>query len=132
MVKEIEITIPFYDVDSMRVVYHGNYVRYFEEARCAYLYDRKMSYNDMDELGYMFPVVEMKVRYIKPCVFGQKVIVRCELVDCENFLIFKYEIRDKESGTKLCRAETKQMCVDMKTMESLYVVPDIVVRKLKD
>ena len=58
MVKEIEITIPFYDVDSMRVAYHGNYVKYLEEARCAYLLDKEMTYGDMDILGYAFPVVE--------------------------------------------------------------------------
>ena len=132
MIKEIEITIPFYDVDSMRVVYHGNYVKYFEDARCAYLLDKGMSYNDMEKMGYLFPVVEMKAKYIKPCVFGQEIIVACELVNCENFLTFRYEIRDKKTSVRICKAETKQMCVDIKTMGAFYVMPMDVVEKLKD
>ena len=131
MVKEIEITIPFYDVDSMRVVYHGNYVKYLEEARCAFLSDRGMTYNDMDRLGYIFPVVEMQLKYIRPCVFGQTIVVSCSLDDCENCLIFNYVIKDKKTGAKICKAKTKQMCVDMKTMESLYILPDVVLEKLR-
>ena len=132
MVKEIEITIPFYDVDSMRVAYHGNYVKYLEEARCAYLLDKEMTYGDMDILGYAFPVVELKVKYIRSCVFGQRVKVSAELVHCDNCLIFKYVFVDAKTGVKLCKAETKQMCVDMKTGESLFLLPDIVLEKLKD
>ena len=131
MVKEIEITVPFYDVDSMRVVYHGNYVKYLEEARCAFLLDRKMTYNDMDKLGYMFPVVEIKLKYIRPCVFGQTIVVSCILEECENCIIFSYVIRDKNTGIKLCKAETKQMCVDMKTNESLFEIPEVIVDRLR-
>ena len=131
MVKEIEITVPFYDVDSMRVVYHGNYVKYLEEARCAFLLEKGMTYGDMDRLGYIFPVVEMKLKYMKPCVFGQTIVVSCRLEDCENCLVFSYLIRDKKTGAKMCKAETKQMCVDMKTQESLFVLPDVVLEKLR-
>ena len=127
---DYEKVIPFYDVDSMRVAWHGHYVKYLEEARCAYLASKHMTYSDMDKLGYAFPIVEMKLKYIHPCLFGQKIIVRTELEDCTNFLVFKYEIFDAETGQKLCKAETKQMCVSMKDQVSLFEIPDVVVKQL--
>ncbi|MBR6412549.1 MAG: acyl-CoA thioesterase [Alphaproteobacteria bacterium] len=127
---DYEKVIPFYDVDPMRITWHGNYVKYLEEARCAYLESRHMSYYDMNILGYAFPIVELKIKYIHPCHFGQKIIVRTELEDCENFMTFKYEILDAKTGQKLCRAQTKQMCVVMETEETLFEIPEIVLKQL--
>lgn len=124
MEKEIEITVPFYDLDPMRVVWHGNYVKYMERGRCALLADCAMTYNDMERLGFAFPVVIMRVKYVKPAVFGQNIIVKTIHVPNENFLVFKYEILDAETRSKLCVAETKQMGVDIKTRESCFQLPE--------
>ena len=76
MQKEIEIIVPFYDLDPMRVVWHGNYLKYMERARCALLDEYSLNYDDMAKLGYAFPVVTMQAKYIKPAIFGQKIIVK--------------------------------------------------------
>jgi len=128
---EYEKTIPFYDVDPMQVVWHGNYVKYLEEARCDYLSKKGMTYVDMGRIGYQFPIVEMKIKYINPCIFGQEIVIKTELVSCENFIIFKYEITDKKTKEKLCKAETKQMCVKISTKESLFEIPEIVIERLR-
>ena len=126
-----EKIIPFYDVDPMLITWHGNYVKYLEEARCAFLLSKGMTYVDMEKLGYAFPIVELKVKYIKPCTFGQEIIVNTKLVSCENFIIFKYEITDKNSGTKLCKAETKQMCVELSSKETLFEIPNYIQEGLR-
>lgn len=130
MIIDYEKVIPFYDVDPMRVVWHGNYVKYLEEARCAWLATKDMTYYDMDQLGYAFPIVELKLKYIHPCSFGQKIIIRTQLENCENFLFFKYEISDAESGKKLCKAQTKQMCVSIQSRETLFEIPKIILKRL--
>ena len=124
MEKEIEITVPFYDLDPMHVVWHGNYVKYMEQGRCALLADCSMTYDDMDQYGFVFPVVTMRVKYVKPATFGQKIIVRTIHFPDENFLIFRYEILDAETRKKLCVAETKQMAVDARTHESCFQLPE--------
>ena len=130
MTLNYEKIIPFYDVDAMRVTWHGNYVKYLEEARCAYLAERNMTYNDMEKIGYAFPIVEMKIKYIRPCFFGQKIIIQTNLEACDNFLSFKYVFVDAETGEKLCKAQTKQMCISLQTKESLYEIPDFVLKQL--
>ena len=131
MTLNYEKIIPFYDVDPMQVTWHGNYVKYMEEARCAYLAEKNMTYNDMEKIGYAFPVVEMKIKYIRPCVFGQKIIIQTTLESCDNFLFFKYLFTDAKTGEKLCKAETKQMCVSIKEKDSLYEIPEFVLKQLE-
>ena len=132
MEENIKITVPFYDVDPMRVVWHGNYAKYFEQARCAFLDRINLTYNEMEKTGYLFPIVEMKVKYIRPCVFGQRINVCARLVPCDNFLIFKYVITDEALKTPLCKAETRQMCVRKKDGESLFVLPDVLLERLRE
>ena len=126
-----EKVIPFYDVDPMLITWHGNYVKYLEEARCAFFFFLNITYTDMEKLGYAFPIVELKVKYIRPCHFGQEIVINLALVSCENFVIFKYEITDKGSGIKLCKAETKQMCVALSNKETLFEVPAHIQERLR-
>lgn len=126
-----EKVVPFYDVDSMRVVYHGNYIKYLEEARCAFLEKKNLTYTQMEELGFAFPIVELKVKYIKPSKFNDILEVLVSLDSFDNFLTFKYEIRNKKTKEKICKAETKQMCVDVTKKESLFEIPQEIVSRLK-
>ena len=52
-----ELTVPFFDVDSMHIVWHGHYVKYLELARCAFLDALGYNYTTMREHGHGWPVV---------------------------------------------------------------------------
>jgi acyl-CoA thioester hydrolase len=127
---EIEVSIPFHDVDAMEIVWHGHYIRYFEIARCAALESVGYGYKDMKASGYSFPVTDLKVRYSQPAKFGQRVIVRAELKEWENRLRFAYLISDRETGQRLTRGETVQVAVDLGTNEMCFQCPPIVFQKL--
>ncbi|MDR0455009.1 MAG: acyl-CoA thioesterase [Deferribacteraceae bacterium] len=128
---ETVITVPFYDADSMNVVWHGNYVKYLEDARCGLLNRLKYNYNDMKNSGYAWPVVTMNIKYIKPCVFMQKIRVKAILAEYENRLRIKYTITDAESGELLSKAETIQMCIEISSMETCFVSPKILRDKVE-
>ncbi len=49
----LDIKVPFYDVDSMRIVWHGHYVKYIEDARCVLLDKLGYNYLAMEESGYI-------------------------------------------------------------------------------
>ncbi len=130
IVAEIEVSVPFHDVDAMEIVWHGHYVRYLELARCAALESIGYGYKDMKASGYSFPVTDLNVRYARPASFGQRLIVRAELTEWENRLRFRYVIRDAETGQRLTRAETVQVAVDLATNELCFVSPLVVFQKL--
>lgn len=131
---EVEIRVPFYDVDSINVVWHGHYVKYLEEARCALLDGLGYGYDAMRASGYVWPVIDLQLRYAQAAQFGQRLLVRAELVEWENRLKINYLIRDAASGQRLTRASSVQVAVCMQTREmqlaSPAVLQDAVRRKL--
>ncbi len=131
MEASIKIKVPFYDLDPMNVVWHGNYVKYFEQARCALLNKLQFNYPEMAKMGYAFPVVKMQIKYIKPSVFEQEILVNAKIVDNDNFLHVKYLVTDFTTGEKICEAQTKQMCVNIREKNSYFELPLDVRKKIK-
>ena len=120
---ETAVTVPFFDVDSMNVVWHGHYVKYLEQARCALLDAIGYGYDAMLASGYAWPVIDLQLRYMNPAIFGQRLTVRAELVEWENRLKIHYLITDTEHGTRLTRASSVQVAVRMDNREMQLVSP---------
>ena len=122
---EIEVVPPFFDVDSMDIVWHGHYVKYLELARCALLERFDYGYTQMRASGYGWPVVDLRLKYVRPASFNQPLVVRAEIVEWENRLKIAYLIRDKATGAKVNVATSIQVAVDIATREMLYVCPQV-------
>ena len=95
--SEYEIKISFEDLDPMNVVWHGNYVRYLERARCDMLSKLKYTYSDMKKDGYIYPVAKMKVKYIKPAEFEDVLVIVSDIISIEPALVIKYVIYNKKT-----------------------------------
>ena len=110
---EVEVVVPFFDVDSMDVVWHGHYVKYLEIARCALLDRIGHNYTQMKAAGHVWPVIDVQLRYARAARFGQRITVRASLVEWENRLKIHYLITDAASGERLTRASTVQVAVSL-------------------
>ncbi|WP_191489868.1 acyl-CoA thioesterase [Pseudomonas sp. FEN] len=124
---DTEILVPFFDVDSMQVVWHGHYVKYLEVARCALLEHIGHNYTQMRDSGYSWPVIDLQLRYVRGAVFGQKINVRANLVEWENRLKVNYLITDVASGERLTRASSVQVAVEMQSGEMQLASPKVFV-----
>ena len=127
---EVELTVQFYDLDPMEVVWHGNYARYFECARCAVLDSIHYNYAEMKESGFAWPVIDMHVRYLQPMTFGQVVIARAEIVEWEHRLAIRYAIRDQQTGLRLTKGTTMQVAVDLQTKLMNLQSPPVLFERL--
>ena len=127
---QVEIEVPFHDVDVMGVVWHGHYVKYLEIARCALLDRIDYNYPQMKASGYAWPVIDMRIRYPQALRFRQKIRVRAMLDEWENRLKIDYVIEDAGSGRRLTRAHTIQVAMDMQTGELLLASPGVLLQKL--
>lgn len=125
-----EIDIQFYDVDAMRIVWHGNYVKYIEDARCHLLRAFDYDYNDMEESGYLWPVVDMRLKYVKSAKFSDKIRVEATLVEYETRLKISYRIFNAQTNEILTKAYTIQVAVDIKSNEMQFESPEILLKKL--
>lgn len=128
---ETQIVVPFFDVDSMNVVWHGHYIKYLEVARCALLDLIGHNYNDMLASGYAWPVIDLQLRYVRSAVFGQNLTVRASLVEWENRLKINYLISDAATGERLTRASSVQVAVDVASREMLLASPRVFVQAVE-
>ena len=122
---EVEVLVPFFDVDSMDVVWHGHYIKYFEVARCALLERIGHNYTQMRDAGYAWPIIDVQLRYIRGARFNQRIVVCADLLEWENRLKINYLISDAETGERMTRGSTVQVAVEIASREMLLASPSV-------
>lgn len=127
---EVAIEIPFHDVDMMAVAWHGHYCKYFEVARCALLDKIDYNYPQMRDSGFAWPLVDLRIRYVKPARFGQRVLVKASLREWEYRLKIDYLISDPVERTRLTKGYSVQVAVDLHSGELCWQSPPVLLAKL--
>lgn len=120
---ELDQEVDFFDVDAYRIVWHGNYAKYFEIARCKLLELIDFTYEDMEKSRFFFPVIDINIRFVKPLIFKQKFVITATLLEWEHKLKIGYVITDKLSGERLTRGSTSQVAVAMPEQIIQFVSP---------
>lgn len=128
---EVLLEVPFHDVDVMGVAWHGHYVKYFEAARGALLRALDYDYPQMRDSGYLWPVVECQLKYVRPARYGQKLRVTARLLEYENRLKIAYEIFDAAGGERLTRGHTVQVAVEAASEELQFVSPRVLLERVE-
>lgn len=117
-----EIIVPFHDLDPLEIVWHGNYVKYAEIARNRLLQKIGYDYPQMRESGFAWPIIEFKMRYIKPATYGMKLLVSACITEIQNRLYVEYLITDSEKK-RISKGYSIQVAVDIKTGEMCLASP---------
>ena len=128
---EIQFKVDFNDCDPMKIVWHGNYINYFERARCALLDKIGYNYITMEETGYIFPVAEVRSKYISSLRFGDICRAKAILVEWENMIKINFELYNAKTGAPCTKAMVSQMCVEAATGESQFVCPKVFTDKVE-
>lgn len=118
------LTVPFFDVDGMEIVWHGNYIKYLEIARCEFLDSIDYNYIKMREEGFIWPIVKLELKYIKPAHFGQKLRIDLIVIEYESCLKINYQISDVDNHIILTQAMTMQVPIALTTGETQFETPD--------
>ncbi len=129
--SEVEVEVPFHDCDPMGVTWHGHYLGYFEAARSALLNLIGYNFRQMTASGYAWPIVDLKVKYVKTTTFGQRLSVRAALEEYENRLKISYTVADCASGEVVTKASTTQVAVDARG-EMCFVSPQVFLDKVRE
>lgn len=121
---EVRLRVPFHDCDPANVVWHGNYFRYFELARCVLLERIDYDYDAMRRSGFAWPIVDARARFIRPIRFNQDVVVRAVLREWELRLVMDYTIFD-DRGLEYTRASTTQVPLYLDSLELHIGTPEV-------
>lgn len=128
---EVTLKVPFHDLDPMQVVWHGNYLKYFDISRFALFDHLKVNlYDYYLEQKYLFPVTRTNVKYIYPLRYNDEFICRCTLVDATIKIVCDFEIRTAGSDKVCARARGEQVAVTFPDMEMLLEIPESVRKAL--
>ncbi len=115
LINTTETFVRFSEVDSMAVVWHGNYVKYLEDGREAFGREFGMGYNDVFEKGFMTPIVKLDINYTKQTRYGEQVVIETKFVRTDAAkIIFDYRIWRKSDNAVVLKARSIQVFIDLK------------------
>ncbi|MYL33276.1 YbgC/FadM family acyl-CoA thioesterase [Pontibacillus yanchengensis] len=110
-VNETEVKVRYQETDQMGVVYHANYLVWFEIGRTAFIEDLGFYYHDMEESGIVSPLVDANIQFKKPLRYGQTATVKTWLDYYDGLkVIYAYEIQTPE-GEAAVMGKTQHVCV---------------------
>ncbi len=113
-----QVRVRYAETDQMGVVYHANYLVWFEVGRVEFMRAHGLSYREMElEEGCMIAVVEVTARYKAPARYDEELMVETWLVNARGSLIrFGYRVLRAADDAVLCEGETVHVVVgrDMK------------------
>ena len=111
---EARLRVRYAETDKMGVVYHSNYVIWFEVGRVELLRQLGFEYATMEkEDDCHIPVVDLRVRYRAPAVYDDEIVIRTQLKNVRSSLLhFSYEVARAGDGVLLATGETMHIIVD--------------------
>jgi acyl-CoA thioester hydrolase len=120
LVSETKIRVRYAETDKMGVVYHANFIVWFEVGRVEMLRQLGFRYRDMErEDDCHIAVADVRVRYKAPARYDDEILIRTRLKNArESLLQFAYEIERAEDGMLLAEGETTHIVVDSKFEKS--------------
>lgn len=105
-----QLRVLYGDTDTAGIVYHANYLRYFEAARGAYLRALGLPYAELERRGMVWPIVESRLRHRRPARYDDLLSVHARITQLGAATItFVYEVRS-EAGEVLTEGETQLAC----------------------
>ena len=108
-----ERKINYYETDRMGIVHHSNYIRFLEEARCAFLENIDMPYSLLENLGILIPVLGVQCDFKHHVTFNDTILINVSIKSFNGVrLVMQYSVTEKISGNLVLTGETKHCFTD--------------------
>jgi acyl-CoA thioester hydrolase len=109
------VRVRFQEVDSLRIVWHGHYLSYFEDARVSFGQKYQLDYLDIRHAGYIAPIVHISCDFIAPASYGDELEITIRLLYRDSpKLDYFYEVRRLPDRELLATGRTIQILTDHK------------------
>lgn len=119
-----QIRVRFNEVDSLGIVWHGHYIKYFEDGREAFGREFGLTYLDVKNHDFATPIVKMSSEHQLPLRYGEIATIETTYLNSRAAkLIFSYRIKN-EAGQTVCTGETTQVFTNFETNEMSLNLPD--------
>ena len=110
LVDRTEIKVRFGEVDSMKIVWHGNYLKYFEDGRESFGARYALGYLDVYKHNVMIPLVRISCDFKRPLVYGDTALVETRFVNSEAAkIVFDYTVYRKRDMEVMATGSSVQV-----------------------
>lgn len=108
------VKVRFSEIDSMQIVWHGEYVRYFEDGRESFGKHYALDYMSIYRQGYMVPIVDLTCQFKQSLSFGEEVIIETRYKACEAAKIkFEYILYRASDKSVVATGSTVQVFLNL-------------------
>lgn len=73
--SSVQVTVRYAETDMMGIVYHANYLPWFEVGRTTLLKEIGVPYKRLEEEGYRLPVLEVTAKYLRPALYDDTLVI---------------------------------------------------------
>lgn len=116
LVQRTEVAVRFNEADPLGIVWHGHYVRYFEDGREAFGNSHGLSYLDFYRQGFVVPVVKVNCDYKRSLRYGDTVLIESRFVACDAAkIVFEYSLFNAKTGILVAKGSSTQVFLDKET-----------------
>lgn len=120
--NKTEIRVRYADTDQMNIVYNGKYFEYFEVGRTEMLRSINLIYKDIEEKGFLLPVIECYAKYISPAFYDEILIIESQLLKIPQIKIhIDYKIYRKNQNQLITEGYTVHTFVNKKTNKAVRI-----------
>jgi acyl-CoA thioester hydrolase len=121
---EIHLKVPFYDLDPMQMVWHGNYLKYFDMARSELFYAAGIDLLDyFKKTRYLFPIIKTATKHIVSLRYRDEFRCMATVVEARYKIVVEFQIRLRANNQICAKGRSEQVAVKYPETEIMFEIP---------
>ncbi len=122
---ETQFTVPFYDLDPMQMVWHGNYLKYFDTARSELFNALDIDLLDyFKKTNYLFPITKTSTKHIVSLRYRDQFKCTATVIEAEYKIVVDFQTRLVKNNQICAKGRSEQVAVKYPEMEIMFEIPD--------
>jgi acyl-CoA thioester hydrolase len=128
LTHQIEVEVKFSEADPLGIVWHGHFIRYFEDGREAFGKEHNLKYLDLYRNNIVVPIVKINCDYKRILRYGHKIRIETTYIDSlAAKLLFQYAIYDVATNEKVASGNSVQVFMQRDNLELLLTLPQFMI-----
>lgn len=120
LVNRTEVPVRFSEVDALGIVWHGHYLKFFEDGREAFGKQYELGYLDIHQQQFVVPLINLNIDFKRTVKYGDTIIIETTYVDSPAAkIIFNYKLYRSSDNALVATGESTQVFMDLK--QELYI-----------
>ena len=121
---EVKLTVPFYDLDPLHMVWHGNYLKYFDVARTELFISSDLDlYDYFKRTNYLFPITKTSTKHIVSLGYRDEFTCKATCIEAQYKIVIDFKIRLVRNNQICAKGRSEQVAVKYPEKEIMFEIP---------